>query len=313
MRCRRFTRLRKAQATLINLIEVAFYHKDTAKAASDDALLELTDYCFRKVRCSPIFSSLHFQKCEHRADGTPHLTPHTLAVADPLPEHTGGEGCRVQGAVRARSCPAPATPPSGPPFRRPSPLATQTNPTSARCPGAQHREGPPRTDSGPGARRQDGGHPPGHRALRPDRPPVPHGPHAPPSPLRAGAQPPTCASGGCRKAHRLDRGCVLWRADRLLVSAPTGLLFFARSQARLLGTHDAPLGLVPLLEERPWVRRSVTGSDGPLLFMYSPCAVSLFACAIAPAVLHRPGPSKEMKCDSRHGELAALRVNLLCA
>jgi hypothetical protein len=31
-------------------LEISLYHKDTAQAASDDALLELVDYCFRKVR-----------------------------------------------------------------------------------------------------------------------------------------------------------------------------------------------------------------------------------------------------------------------
>ena len=37
------------EATLCNLLEIAFFHKDACEAAGDDALLELTDYCVRKL------------------------------------------------------------------------------------------------------------------------------------------------------------------------------------------------------------------------------------------------------------------------
>jgi hypothetical protein len=37
------------EATLCNLLEIAFFHQDACEAAGDDALLELTDYCARKL------------------------------------------------------------------------------------------------------------------------------------------------------------------------------------------------------------------------------------------------------------------------
>jgi hypothetical protein len=37
------------EATLCNLLEITFFHKDACEAAGDDALLELTDYCVRKL------------------------------------------------------------------------------------------------------------------------------------------------------------------------------------------------------------------------------------------------------------------------
>ena len=37
------------EATLCNLLEITFFHKDACAAAGDDALLELTDYCVRKL------------------------------------------------------------------------------------------------------------------------------------------------------------------------------------------------------------------------------------------------------------------------
>ena len=37
------------EATLCNLLEIAFFHMDACEAAGDDALLELTDYCVRKL------------------------------------------------------------------------------------------------------------------------------------------------------------------------------------------------------------------------------------------------------------------------
>ena len=37
------------EATLVNLIEVSFFHQDACEAAGDDALLELCDYCARKL------------------------------------------------------------------------------------------------------------------------------------------------------------------------------------------------------------------------------------------------------------------------
>ena len=37
------------EATLCNLLEVTFFHQDACEAAGDDALLELTDYCHRKL------------------------------------------------------------------------------------------------------------------------------------------------------------------------------------------------------------------------------------------------------------------------
>lgn len=37
------------EATLINLLEITFFHKDACESAGDDALLELTDYCVRKL------------------------------------------------------------------------------------------------------------------------------------------------------------------------------------------------------------------------------------------------------------------------
>lgn len=37
------------EATLINLLEIAFFHADACEGAGDDALLELTDYCVRKL------------------------------------------------------------------------------------------------------------------------------------------------------------------------------------------------------------------------------------------------------------------------
>ena len=37
------------EATLVNLLEIAFYHQDACEAAGDDALLELTDYCARAL------------------------------------------------------------------------------------------------------------------------------------------------------------------------------------------------------------------------------------------------------------------------
>ena len=37
------------EATLCNLLEVTFFHQDACEAAGDDALLELTDYCQRKL------------------------------------------------------------------------------------------------------------------------------------------------------------------------------------------------------------------------------------------------------------------------
>ena len=37
------------EATLCNLLEIAFFHQDACEAAGDDALLELTDYCNRKL------------------------------------------------------------------------------------------------------------------------------------------------------------------------------------------------------------------------------------------------------------------------
>lgn len=37
------------EATLCNLLEITFFHEDACAAAGDDALLELTDYCVRKL------------------------------------------------------------------------------------------------------------------------------------------------------------------------------------------------------------------------------------------------------------------------
>ena len=37
------------EATLCNLLEISFFHQDACEAAGDDALLELTDYCNRKL------------------------------------------------------------------------------------------------------------------------------------------------------------------------------------------------------------------------------------------------------------------------
>lgn len=37
------------EATLCNLLEIAFFHQDACEAAGDDALLELADYCNRKL------------------------------------------------------------------------------------------------------------------------------------------------------------------------------------------------------------------------------------------------------------------------
>ena len=37
------------EATLCNLLEIAFVHQDACEAAGDDALLELCDYCNRKL------------------------------------------------------------------------------------------------------------------------------------------------------------------------------------------------------------------------------------------------------------------------
>ena len=37
------------EATLVNLLEIAFFHQDACEAAGDDALLELCDYCARRL------------------------------------------------------------------------------------------------------------------------------------------------------------------------------------------------------------------------------------------------------------------------
>lgn len=38
-----------SEATIANLLEVSFFHQDACEAAGDDALVELVDWCFRKI------------------------------------------------------------------------------------------------------------------------------------------------------------------------------------------------------------------------------------------------------------------------